>query len=600
MKNYCNILLALMFLLGLCSCSDLLDTSSDHDIVNPSLSEKTDSMFYQLGILKGVQQLADQYVLVGEMRGDLTATNSHTSADLRALADFSAGAANKYDSAYVYYQVINNCNYFIAHRDTTLMTGSVNVSMNEYVEAKAVRAWTYMQLAKTYGTVPFYTYPVTTVEEAERAKEQKDISGICDALASDLAQYSGYEVPSYGTNVSIGTTNSGSTKYVNYAKAMFPVDLVLGDLYLEAGQYERAAQSYYAYLNNNRLAATQCYLSTSSNPNTDNLTRDFNGYTYPSNVTTKTQWNNIFSMTASPDNVITYIPMAVNKLKGEITRLPEIFGYDFYSTTKGSSERSRALVDRQIDPSEAYLGLADAQDFYYVPTSSDVDGVRSAQIGDLRRYATVKTMADGDSTFTIMTKYESANIPVYRTNGVYLRLAEALNRMGYPDAAFAIIKDGINSQLLADTTYVRTATKEMLQAMVPTMVSAGSTVFAASTGIHSYGSGYTYGQYSPFQYKDAIAGKLEAEWGRAIDTESFDFYGSEAIEAVESIICDEMALELAFEGNRFGDLCRMARHKNEAAVFGSNCGGDWLARKLAYKRPAKDLTVQANWYLPMK
>ena len=61
-----------------------------------------------------------------------------------------------------------------------------------------------------------------------------------------------------------------------------------------------------------------------------------------------------------------------------------------------------------------------------------------------------------------------------------------------------------------------------------------------------------------------------------------------------------MALELAFEGSRFGDLTRIARHKNQAGHYGSNYGSHWLAQKLAYKNPVFDLTNEQNWYLPFK
>ena len=126
------------------SCQDFMETDSDRQIFEPKLDQKTDSMFYTLGILKSVQQAIDQYVLVNEMRGDLTEVNKYTQTDLRRLADFSADATNKYDSAYLYYRIINNCNYYIAHRDTSLRTGSRQVAMHEYAQAYAIRAWTYL------------------------------------------------------------------------------------------------------------------------------------------------------------------------------------------------------------------------------------------------------------------------------------------------------------------------------------------------------------------------------------------------------------------------------------------------------------------------
>lgn len=122
------------------ACSDMLDTDSTRDLFDKELNQKTDSMFMAYGIMQAMQQLADQYVLTGEMRGDLTATTYYTNGNLRQLADFSATAANRYDSAYVYYAVVNNCNYYVAHRDTALYTGSTNVVINEYAAVKAFRA----------------------------------------------------------------------------------------------------------------------------------------------------------------------------------------------------------------------------------------------------------------------------------------------------------------------------------------------------------------------------------------------------------------------------------------------------------------------------
>lgn len=81
------------------------------------------------------------------------------------------------------------------------------------------------------------------------------------------------------------------------------------------------------------------------------------------------------------------------------------------------------------------------------------------------------------------------------------------------------------------------------------------------------------------------------------------------IDAVESLIADEMALELAFEGTRFHDLVRIARHKELA----SGTGNTWLAWSIArrnfdlapYEQPHQVdtqlynyLLNPENWYLP--
>ena len=618
-KSIKNLLIACSVFCGtavaLTACEDMFETDSDRQIFDPELDQKTDSMFYTLGILKGLQMVADQYVMTGEMRGDLTATNAYTETALRQLANFTADATNKYDSAYHYYRIINNCNYYLAHRDTSLRTGSRQVAMLEYAEALAVRAWAYLQLTKTYGSVPFYTTPVTSIGDANSKMDTRDLKGICDELTPELIRFSGTPVPTYG-NISAGVLNSSSSdnpeeKIVQSSKTMIPVDVILGDLFLETHQYELAARYYFNYLRTNQLDIPLAYITLSDNnirriledkiPTTWSMTFN-NGYT----------WSSIFNVSQAND-IITYIPLAANKLRGIVTELPRYFGYDFYSTTGGAaSSDERYLLERQIDASPSYIALSEGQDYYYTPTGSEGGStiVRTAELGDLRRYITMRQVAKNDSSFAVMTKFSSANIPIYRTATVYLRLAEAINRMGYPDAAFAILKDGISDDLtsyvlVGDSTdieagrYIRPETIKMLQSTIPFLSAENRITFEENTGVHSRGTYYTNGAFSPYQYNTIVGRKLQ-EIDNTFNLQRSTYTVQDTINAVEDLICDEMALELAFEGNRFGDLTRIARHKNQAAINGSDFGSQWLARKLAYKRPAVSLLDEKNWYLPFK
>ncbi|MBR3066192.1 MAG: RagB/SusD family nutrient uptake outer membrane protein, partial [Prevotella sp.] len=559
-------------------------------------------------------QVADQYVLQGEMRGDLTATNEYTETDLRRLADFSADATCKYDSAYLYYRVINNCNYYIAHRDTSLRTGSRQVAIPEYAEALAVRAWAYMQLAKNYGSVPFYTDPLVSIGDANRQIETKDLQGICDALAPEMQLFSGTPVPTYG-NISAGVLNSSDSdnpqeKIINSRRAMLPIDLVLADLYLETHQYELAARYYFNFLRQNEWSIRQAYINLMDSYFI-NIFEDRMPAAFSMTVNDGYLWSSIFSVTNDND-IITYIPLAANTLRGAVTELPGIFGYDFYSTTSGAAgSNERYLLERQIDASPSYVALSDAQDYYYTPGTATGGStiVRTAQLGDLRRLVTMRQVAKNDSAFAVMIKFTSANVPIYRTATVYLRLAEALNRMGHPDAAFAILKDGINEELHTyvqhgDSTdleahrYIRPATEQLLQTTIPFLSAENVQMFEENWGIHSRGCYYTQGSFSPYQYETEVSKKLnqlQSQYGIQPTGTMQD-----TINAMEDILCDEMALELAFEGNRFGDLTRMARHKNHAGLYGSSFGSQWLASKLAYKHPVVNLLDEKNWYLPFK
>ena len=594
------------------SCDDMLENDSSRQLFEPELNQKTDTIFYALGILQGLQQLADQYVFQGEMRGDLVQTTTYTDNNLRKLADFSATVENKYDSAYVYYRVINNCNYYIAHVDTTLRTGSDYVMMPEYVAVKAIRAWTYMQLARVYGKVPFYTEPLTQISQIDSNNyPELDMAGIVSALAPELEQYAGerlYNTPNYG-----GKPNNTN---FNPAYIFMPVDVVLGEMYLETGDYSRAANHYIRYLtrvttDNNRFSALFEPFTTGRGViYLNELPSDWDMSNFTSTPTGASFWESIFSSTGTTD-VITYIPMASSRLRGTTTILPKTFGYDYYATDK--TGESRYIDEVQLVASQSFLNLTNSQDYYYLSSTSTTSNtvINSAKLGDMRYRNVIheRENAETDSTQVWITKYNNAHVPLFRTSTVWLHLAEAFNRLGMPDAAFAILKDGIH-EYLPYSLYMSEQTIDALSTTYPLLSKENSSKFASNVpgaffGIHMHGAGmvrdvsgsvYMAG-LNDYQMPEVVGKKLQelAEAGYPVGTTKAD-----SINAMEDILCDEYALEFAFEGTRFYDLARLARHKNSAGLYSPNFGSQWLARKLQYKNPTKDLLDPQNWYLPFK
>lgn len=603
MKKVIYFIAAALMVVSFVSCSDMLDSKSDRYVYDPALDQKVDSMFYINGILKGVQQAIDQTVLTNELRGDLLSTSANASTDLRRLAAFDYADGNQYDSAYVYYRIINNCNYYVAHRDTTLATGSTQVAMKEYAEAKAIRAWAYMQLARTYGSVPFYTTPLTNIASVEEAAklERKDMKGICDALAPDLEQYVNLPVPNWGN------FDAGTSKTVATSKMMFPVRLVLGDLYLETGQYAKAAEHYFQYLKKAKAVCGNYVAHLNNYPDYLNLSSDvINADTYAN--PNYNSWSSIFSF---DNETQTYVAMATNKLRGQITQLPGLFGYNYYSASDGYTYNEKM----SLQPSSAFLDLSNNQTYYYQTTNGQTTTVGSQVIGDMRYHAIKNQIPSAETTAAepvyVIMKYQNANIQIYRTAGIYLKLAEAVNRMGHPDVAFAVLKDGWNSTLEKDTTYMTAEGIQFLKTTVPFLTDENEVIFndedhglkysLGNQGIHMRGCGYTAGNLSEYR----LSTELEKRWsalrqkGYEIPTTAADTLKAK-IDAVEDMLCDEMALELAFEGSRFGDLCRIARHKNNENPYIANFGSLWLRDKLAFKKPALDLSDPNNWLMPFK
>lgn len=660
-------LFALLFTLN--SCSDMLETDNESMVSNPELNAKTDSVFYALGIAQAMQQVADQYFYIGELRGELvTVDEANTDKNLKELANYSASLDNAYDSSYVFYKVINNCNYYLAHRDSTLKTGSTNVAIDEYIAVAAWRAWAYLQLARIYCgnadglTIPFYTEPLTSISQIEaKAADpacQKNLSQIVETLAPELemllSRYPDTRVPDFNEPIHpIGTTNWGESKAIDMSKIFVPVQVILGDMYLETAQYQKAAEKYADYLCRYGVMPEERFSFRMRDDITypEDFSQDFNIL----NDNYCSFWGN----NTNSKDVVSYIPMAVSSLNGKTTTVPLAFGYDYYSINQ-SSDCPRA-DNIQIQPSKAFYELTDSADYYYYPTSYNGQSVNTSYPTNVKRYkagdgrASITSLNSdpdlailyrnpSDVTKTYVSKVKNANVYLYRTSTIYLHLAEALNAMEYTDAAFAILKNGISTYLenlvrkptldsegkivlnvdgtprIEPYKYMSQKSVDMLGTTLPFLNAQYREIFNANDvyGIHAHGS-CTYNrkenelaqsakgsratalgsQMNTHYLPDVIIGEkmneIAGKYGVSVGTSKAD-----SVAAMLDLLCDEYAKEFAFEGRRFYDLQRIARHFNEAGTWGADFGSKWFAKKLEGNKPQKNLYDPRNWYLPFK
>ena len=665
-----NIILALSFsLFFFSSCSDMLETDNESMVSNPELNAKTDSVFYALGIAQAMQQVADQYFYIGELRGELvTIDEATTDKNLKELANYSASMENAYDSSYVFYKVINNCNYYLTHRDSTLKTGSTNVVIDEYIAVAAWRAWAYLQLARIYCgnaeglTIPFFTEPLTSISQIEaKAADsgcQRNLSQIVEALAPELEQllsrYPNTRVPDFNAPIyGIGTTNWGESKLIDMSKIFVPVQVVLGDMYLETAQYGKAAEKYADYLcKYGVVSGSYGSVRNIEEPKfPEDVTEVFNliHLTYP----------DIFRNSANPADVLTYIPMAVSSLNGKTTSIPLSFGYDYYSINH-SSDCPR--VDNiQIKPSRAFYAMMDSADFYYYPKSYNGSTLNTSYPTEVKKFkggdgracvtsssrymeSSILFHDTNDTSHVYVRKVVNANVYLYRASTVYLHLAEALNAMEYTDAAFAILKNGISTYLenlvrkptvdsvgkivqnedgtpkIEPYKYMSQKSVDMLGTTLPFLSAQYREIFNSNDvyGIHAHGS-CTYNvkenelaqsargsratalgsQMNTLYLPDVIIGEKMKEIAKKYDVK-VGTSKADSVAAMLDLLCDEYAKEFAFEGRRFYDLQRIARHFNEMGIWGGDFGSRWFVEKLSGNKPQKDLHDPRNWYLPFK
>lgn len=129
------------------------------------------------------------------------------------------------------------------------------------------------------------------------------------------------------------------------------------------------------------------------------------------------------------------------------------------------------------------------------------------------------------------------------------------------------------------------------------MMSDQSSQSNYAVGIHSRGNGilkYSDRHNSAYNYVDMVAQKAKENYGVTL-TKADIYSGSHddvVRKCVEDLIIDEAALELAFEGNRFFDLMRVARRRNDPS---------YLANKLGQRNSAlkTKLLNEQNWYFPL-
>ena len=102
-----------------------------------------------------------------------------------------------------YYNVINNCNFYLHNADTAAVKSNIKFMVPEYAQVKAVRAWAYHQLVKNYKEVPYITEPVSNLGVIDRFDYANNLinkDNLVDKLIADgILQYLDTPYPQYGS-----------------------------------------------------------------------------------------------------------------------------------------------------------------------------------------------------------------------------------------------------------------------------------------------------------------------------------------------------------------------------------------------------------------
>lgn len=525
------------------------------------LNSSRDTVSSLMGVVRGIQTIADRTFILGDIRSDQVVTTASATTAIKQIANFEVDAENPYNKVSDYYAIINNCNYYIANADTALVKLGKKVFEKEYAAIKTYRAWTYLQLVKNYGQVPLVLDPVLTEAEAtaEMNKTYSDINTICNYFIEDIKPYVDTESPA-----------------VIKGDIQIPVRVLLGELCLWAGRYNEAAQYLHEYLtmkNDPVPTGKSGKIITEYGRLNGNLSLTWNPNAY----------------TFVSSEMLCYMLMATSDYEGVKSELSTV-----YQSVLANNYYA------QIEPSQALKKLSADQNYVFCVEASQTErdtlyvtkGVWSDEFfdGDLRLYCTLsRSTVDVDeaSPFSrerITNKkasYSYSRMWFYRVQQVYLMYAEALNRLGCPEAALCVLKYGLRNQNIE--RYVSEKEREK----AGTLLDFDDEVFTKDNtlGVHARGCGDVDcdKNYCVPQPPTALA--------------SYEDTVQYQIPLVEQMIIDEYGLEFTFEGKRFYDLMRIALRRNDPAYLADAVAkrngkiDDALREKLMDKR---------NWFLPLR
>lgn len=457
-----------LLLLGLgtatVSCEDMF--TAENTLVTTELAPK-DTLYQVMGIIKRMQKLADRTVLLGEVRADLVDVDPlHASADIQELAKNDVSATNAYNQPSDYYAVINSCNIYLTYVDSLRKAqGTLGYFENEILAVKCYRAWCYLELLKIYGEVPYLRTPVLNSDDAEAivasGKKEGWIKIVSDMI-NDLKDFSAEK----NNELRQGYANQ-SFNSVPLRNVAIPVRIMLAELYLWRASYTDSKDDY--------INAIRMYHDYFTFPNEEVGTG-----------TNTQQWATLnarrpegsyASTFESENNYAGLLPMETSGYHGTVSELRRVFcsldSNNYYPAVM-ASQRAKSISNSQ-DYCQLILAPGSKPDIMMREHDANLYSSYPTMEGDTRLYAITdgptnvgsnheksKENSAYNNVYYLNRKYGNTTdgtdylkfVPFFRNSILYLHFAEALNRGGFPQTAFAILKYGLSYYTLTDPTII--------------------------------------------------------------------------------------------------------------------------------------------------
>jgi len=618
-------LYALLFV-SFTSCQDVLDAKAS-EVVDQSDNYHNvyDADNAIWGLNGKVSNLAENVVVLNELRADLMDVTSNATADQADINNHSETASNKYCDPTPFYEVILNANDILNNFNKMLAENKISAEnyAPRYSDVMAIRCWTYLQLGIQFKDVPYVTDPLQSVKSLNDSSlfPKKTLDELIPQLIADMQSVPTLAINTLSSYYNQIITDNNKAFYLNLQ--FLNKHILLGDLYLWNDQYVNAATQYKAYMDEADFSSSKT-----------NIKNKVSGYVWDGsneprfqvcyqrfkdqNVNSfRNMWKEIFfrpstdagtsgsiglqdemiwmiSFSGSINSASPFVKLFANSGIGEYQLKPSAYAID-------------SLWETQVQQSNGFVfdGRGRESSFDYV----NGQPVVLKYLYDY--YSTYTT----DVNKTIHPDYLNISNPytqtgkwfLYRAALLHLRYAEAANRAGYPRLAYALLNNGIQANFdwrKSDGTPRPEITGVQYSSFPPLNDSVAAVPYPAPFYLDARmnrenPSRYTFLR-SPWRENAGIRGRA---FLLNIPTPAYvrDGIGNDhndSIQWIEKALIKEAALECGFEGQRWGDLLRVARRESKDGQ-GSVATIMNAAVSPKFKGGSANIN-ESNLFLPMK
>lgn len=568
MKNTFNYMAALLTFVAAMSlfnsCEDMLDTDSSRIAFEEDnqLKSPNDSIYSVMGILSKFQEIGQRYVLLGELRGDLMSVSQDASFSLKEVNEFNISSENEYLDKRDYYTIINNCNYAITRMDTAINIRNEKVMLPEFAAIKAIRAWTYFQLALTYGEVKMMTEPILDYESALKELTTVTLDQLVPILITDLQPYIDVRNLDYGT-----IDEKASPQF------FIPIPMLLGDLYLFVNRYEEAAAMYHKLIVDRKYTISSGFASYWQSQIRDRASA-YHSFAYGEEVITTIAYSS-----DKKDRRPNLVNMSYNdifSIKPTATFVDDMALRTYFHATRINGPIT-AYLEGDLRGAIIYADYSAEQGDAFASTNIPGVGMESLITKYLYNAEVNSYIPAGVNNGLLVNEMITTSLPIYRYPHLYLRYAEALNRAGKPSLAFAVLKYGLDEESTIDPAKVSQGELAGGEPYLFLPFTVGQNIGTASRG---------RGLGIPQDKEDFVIPDFTQENPTEARQDSIDW--------VELRILEEMAAETSFEGNRFFDLLRISRHRADHPTLMA----ELVARKFENEESMKNKLMNlSSWFV---